>query len=163
MTARHSRLATLAATAALLAAAVGGAADAQAAAGDPVDVRDAVAQFNALKHHGEALAWRLPTNQGAPPVPTAGNHYQGVARYPRPGAPLLYMTQSDDDDAVAPGADPGGYLHVARMGSRPTAGERMRSHRPSLAGATGEVDPEPADTCRPTTIREAWRSSATSC
>jgi hypothetical protein len=132
---------------ALLAAALtGGAADAQAA-GDPVEVRNAVTQFNDLKHHGEALAWRLPTNQGAPPVPTAGNHYQGVARYPGPGAPLLYVTQKDNDDPVAPpGSDPGGYLHVARMGSRPTSGERMRSNLQSLEGDTDDVDPKPEDT-----------------
>jgi hypothetical protein len=139
---RGRRRLALALLAAVLA---GGAADAQAA-GDPVEVRDAFNQFRALKHHGEALAWRLPANQGAPPVPTAGNHYQGVARYPGPGAPLLYVTQSDDDDAVAPGADPGGYLHVARMGSRPTTGERMRSNLQSIEGDTEEADPPADDT-----------------
>ena len=111
--------------AALLALATGhGAAVAQ----QPAEVRDAVTQFNTLKHHGEAIGWLLREDRGAPD-PSASDHYQGVARYPGTGTPVLYATQLDDDDELAPGAQfPGGYLLVARMGSRPTTGERLRSN-----------------------------------
>jgi hypothetical protein len=140
------RFATFVGVASGVALLVSGAGVAQAPAGGPFDVRDAVAQFAALKHHGEGLGWVLPEAQGAPD-PSNDDHYQGVARYPGPGAPLLYVTQRDNDDAVvAPGTDAGGYLLVARMGTRPPTGERMRSNLQSRAGDTDEVDPDPADT-----------------
>src|SRR6188472_4029151 len=147
---KNSKLSTRAFATALAcafaaAAAALGAAPASAAAG-PFDVRDAVEQFGALKHHGEAFGWVLPEAQGAPD-PSNDDHYQGVARYPGPGAPILYVTQRDDDDTVVPpGTDAGGYLLVARMGSRPTTGERLRSNLQSLDGDTDEVDPPSNDT-----------------
>jgi hypothetical protein len=56
------------------------------------------------------------------------------------------VTQRDDDDPVVPsGTDPGGYLLVARMGTRPPMGERMRSNLQSRAGDTGATAPGSAD------------------
>src|SRR5688500_4275476 len=79
------------------------------------------AQFAELKHHAEAIGWRLPEDQGAPDPnffdPDA-DHYQGVVRYPGTGTPILYVTQSDDDDNGFIGN--GGYLDIVRMGSRDT-------------------------------------------
>ena len=133
---------------------VGGATASAAPSAAPFDVRDAVAQFRALKHHGEAVGWVLPESQGAPD-PSNDDHYQGVARYPGEGAPLLYVTQRDNDDAVvAPGTDPGGYLLVARMGTRPPTGERMRSNLQSRAGT-----PTRSIRARPT--RGSGRSAST--
>ena len=70
-------------------------------------------QFTALKHHGEALGWILPRDQGAPD-PSTFDHYQGLARYPGTGTPVFYVTQRGRDE------DPfrGGFLEVVRMGSR---------------------------------------------
>src|SRR5215216_6891985 len=132
----RSRSAALAVLGFFVASLIGGAAGVRASAGSPVDVRNAVEQFRALKHHGEAVGWVLPEGEGAPD-PSNDDHYQGVARYPGAGTPLLYLTQRDNDDAVVPpGVDAGGYLLVARMGTRPTTGERMRSNLQSLAGDT---------------------------
>jgi hypothetical protein len=86
-------------------------------------VENAWAQFAALKHHGEALAWTLPEHLGAPD-PSVTDHYQGLARYPGEGVPVFYVTQKDTDD----GGKKGGYLHVVTFSSRPTTGERLRSN-----------------------------------
>jgi hypothetical protein len=51
-------------------------------------VEDALAQFNALKHHAEALGWRNPESLGAPD-PSLYDHYQGLARNPRTGSPVF--------------------------------------------------------------------------
>ena len=60
-------------------------------------VENALAQFAALKHHGEALAWIKSEADGAPD-PSLYDHYQGLARYPGDGVPVFYVTQMDDDD-----------------------------------------------------------------
>ncbi len=86
-------------------------------------VKNAVQQFNNLKHHGEALAWTLPEHLGAPD-PSENDHYQGIVRYPGDGVPVFYVTQKDTDD----GGKIGGYLHVVIFLSRPTTGERLRSN-----------------------------------
>ncbi|NIM95437.1 MAG: hypothetical protein GTO18_17205 [Anaerolineales bacterium] len=86
-------------------------------------VENAWAQFVALKHHGEALAWTLPEHLGAPD-PNLTDHYQGLVRYPGGGVPVFYVTQKDTDD----GGKKGGYLHVVIFLSRPTNGERLRSN-----------------------------------
>lgn len=91
-------------------------------------VEDVLAQFNALKHHGEALAWILPEADGAPD-PSLKDHYQGLARYPGAGRPVFYVSQKDNDDALGPGAlGVGGYLHIFAFNSRPMDGERLRSN-----------------------------------
>src|SRR6185503_9907803 len=55
-------------------------------------------QFTALKHHPEAVGWYLPEAAGAPD-PSTEDHYQGIARYPGTGTPVLYVTQKDNDDS----------------------------------------------------------------
>ncbi|MCI0396416.1 MAG: hypothetical protein L0322_15975, partial [Chloroflexi bacterium] len=108
-------------------------------------VEDALAQFNALKHHGEALAWILPEALGAPD-PSIPDHYQGLARYPGEGAPIFYVTQKDDDDPIPPQAEgPGGYLHVFRFGTRPTDGERLRSNLQVIGSDTKHTQPSSSD------------------
>lgn len=103
-------------------------------------VEDALGQFVSLKHHGEALAWRNDESQGAID-PSIYDHYQGIARYPGTGAPVFYVTQSDDDDA----GSAGGYLHIVRFGSRDTDGERLRSNLQSDGSDTEDVTPSTAD------------------
>jgi hypothetical protein len=109
-------------------------------------VADALDQFNAMKHHGEALAWTLPEAAGAPD-PSTEDHYQGMLRYPGAGMPIFYVTQKDNDDPLGPGAEaPGGYLHVFRFGTRPTDGERLRSNLQVYGHDTKFTGPDPADT-----------------
>jgi hypothetical protein len=103
-------------------------------------------QFIALKHHGEALGWRNPEDQGAPD-PSSRDHYQGLVRYPGEGVPIFYVTQSDNDDDILPGAsDKGGYLHVVRFGTRSTTGERLRSNLQKIGKDTSKTEPDAADT-----------------
>lgn len=102
---------------------------------------DVLGQFNALKHHGEAIGWTLPEADGAPD-PDITDHYQGLARYPGAGTPLFYVTQKDEDD----GDIPGGYLHVVRLGSRDTDGERLRSNLQQLGRDTVDTSPSLEDT-----------------
>lgn len=104
-------------------------------------VEDAVAQFAALKHHGEALAWRNDESAGAID-PSIFDHYQGIARHPDPGLPVFYISQSDDDD----GGTEGGYVHVVQYGSRAFDGERLRSNVQAIGADTEEVTPASADT-----------------
>jgi hypothetical protein len=106
-------------------------------------------QFQALKHHGEAIGWFLPEDQGAPD-PSSTDHYQGIARYPGTGTPILYVTQLDDDDSDSQGRTAGGYLEVVRLGSRDTDGERLRSNLQANAQSnffnTGNTFPPAEDT-----------------
>jgi hypothetical protein len=99
-------------------------------------VEDAVEQFNALKHHGEAIGWWNDENRGASD-PSSGDHYQGVARYPGVGVPVFYVTQK---------AKPG-YLHIARLGTRSHDGERLRSNLQQFGSDTKSTTPPelPAD------------------
>jgi hypothetical protein len=99
-------------------------------------------QFTALKHHPEAVGWYLPEAAGAPD-PSTEDHYQGIARYPGTGTPVLYVTQKDNDDSDDQGGTTGGYLEVIRLGSRGTDGERLRSNLQS-PDANTEFTPPPA-------------------
>src|SRR5262249_53482023 len=103
-------------------------------------VPDVEGQFAALKHHGEALGWTLPEDQGASD-PSLFDHYQVVVRCPGTGTPIFYVTQKDNDDnGVAPPDTPpilnGGYLEVVRMGTRGTDGERLRSNLQTVGADT---------------------------
>ncbi len=102
---------------------------------------DALAQFNALKHHGEALGWALPEANGAPD-PSLSDHYQGLVRYPGTGTPIFYITQKDDDDHGLSG----GYLHIVRFGTRATDGERLRSNLQQIGSDTKHTPPNSNDT-----------------
>jgi len=113
---------------------------------DNVFVSDVCGQFENLKHHGEALGWMNPEDEGAPD-PSSFDHYQGLVRYPGEGTPIFYVTQKDDDDDILPGAsDKGGYLHVIRFGSRSTDGERLRSNLQVIGKGTAETCPNEIDT-----------------
>lgn len=100
-------------------------------------VADALTQFDALKHHAEALAMRNPEALGAPD-PALLDHYQGLVRHPRPGVPVFYVTQLDRSD--------GGFLSVFRFGSRNTTGERLRSNVQQIGNDTEEAYPPVDDT-----------------
>jgi nucleoid DNA-binding protein len=65
-----------------------------------------------------------------------------LARNPRTGVPVFYVTQLDDDD----GGTAGGYLTVVSFGSRPTTGERLRSNLQQLGNDTEEASPPASDT-----------------
>jgi len=104
-------------------------------------VEDALAQFNALKHHAEALAWRNPEDLGAPD-PSVWDHYQGLVRNPHLGPPVFYVSQLDGDD----GGTAGGYLHVVVFGSRTASGERLRSNLQQIGTDTKEAYPPVEDT-----------------
>ena len=101
-------------------------------------VIDNVGQFLTLKHHGEALGWRI----GGAPDPSIYDHYQGLARYPGTGVPIFYVTQKDDDDDGVPG----GYLMVVKFGTSPTTGERLRSNLQKFGTDTEDTLPESTDT-----------------
>ncbi len=83
-------------------------------------VEDALAQFLALKHHGEAIGWWKDESKGAPD-PSNTNHYQGLVRYPGEGVPTFYVTQLNKNKE-------GGFLLVVTLRSRPQTGERLRSN-----------------------------------
>jgi hypothetical protein len=104
-------------------------------------VEDASAQFDALKHHAEAIAWRNPEDLGAPD-PSILDHYQGLVRNPGLGPPLFYVSQLDDDDAGIAG----GYVHIVRFASRTTTGERLRSNLQQIGNDTEEAYPPVGDT-----------------
>jgi hypothetical protein len=93
-------------------------------------VEDALEQFSALKHHGEAIGWWNDESRGASD-PSSGDHYQGVARYPGVGVPVFYVTQK---------ADPG-TLHIARLGTRSQDGERLRSNLQQIGRDTKSTTP----------------------
>lgn len=104
-------------------------------------VEDVIAQFAALKHHPEAMAWRNPEDLGAID-PSIFDHYQGVVRNPRAGiVPIFYASQLDDDDA----GTSGGYLHVIRFASRNSTGERLRSNVQQIGPDTEEAFPPGGD------------------
>src|SRR5690606_32308321 len=66
--------------------------------------------------------------------------------YPGPGTPVFYVTQLDDDDPELPGApDKGGYLHVVRMPTRPSSGERLRSNVQRVGSDTEDTPPPAGD------------------
>jgi PKD repeat protein len=104
-------------------------------------VEDVLSQFTAIKHHGEAIGWINPEDQGAID-PSIYDHYQGLSRYPGEGVPVFYVTQKDDDDD----GKEGGYLHVVRFGSRPMTGERLRSNVQMIGNDTEEAYPPSVDT-----------------
>jgi hypothetical protein len=104
-------------------------------------VEDAQAQFEALKHHAEALGWRNPESDGAPD-PGSTDHYQGLVRNPNPGTPVFYITQKDNDDQ----GRKGGYLLVIELKSRDTSGERLRSNLQEDGQDTEDTSPNENDT-----------------
>ena len=108
-------------------------------------VPDVLAQFTALKHHGEGVGWFLPEAQGAPD-PSSNDHYQGIVRYPGAGTPVMYVTQLDNDDTDDQGGTTGGYLEVIRLGSRKPDGERLGSNLQRPDAITALSPPEDGDT-----------------
>lgn len=98
-------------------------------------VPDVSAQFGALEHHAEGLAFTLNESKGAPDA-SISNHYQGIVRYPGAGTAVFYVTQKNDDS--------GGYVHVVGMGSRGTDGERLRSNL-HVPGFSTELSAPPAN------------------
>ncbi len=114
-------------------------------------VPDVEAQFEALKHHPEGLAFTNPESLGASD-PSDLDHHQGVVRYPGTGTPVFYVTQKDDDDNGVPDFQHsffppnGGYLKIARLPSRGTDGERLRSNIQQIGHNTEDTAPPLTDT-----------------
>ncbi len=100
---------------------------------------DVPGQFNALKHHGEALGFFL----GAGAVdPTDARHYQGIQRLPGPGLPTFFVSKSGTPFLV--GNDEPASLLTVHLASRDTEGERVRSNK--LARGRNTEDTPPAFT-----------------
>lgn len=96
-------------------------------------VDDVVGQYNLLAHHPDPLAIDIGVGQDA----TLCKHYQAISRYNGPdGTPYFFLTRAGHHGSVACATPACGFdcsddpaeLIVARMGSRPKHGERMRSN-----------------------------------
>jgi hypothetical protein len=99
--------------------------------------------LNGLSARPDALA----VARGASPQATTCKHYQGVARKDAPdGTPYLFITKSGNKSICVLDSDDPGSLMVARLGSRPTNGERMRSNVLPHGSARTSVHPEPLPT-----------------
>lgn len=112
------------------------------AAGTFAGVPDVVGQFVGMQSHADALAFTLPDTNGAPDSSDSfidPNHYQGITRYPGPGAATFYVTQQNSS---------GGYLLVTTMSSRPTDGERLGSNLQRIGVDTEDAVPPVADSWR---------------
>ncbi len=110
------------------------------AAGTFAGVPDVVGQFVGMQSHADALAFTLP--DAAPDSSDSfidPNHYQGIVRYPGPGAATFYVTQQNSS---------GGYVLVTTMSSRPTDGERLGSNLQRLGVDTENTVPPVADSWR---------------
>jgi hypothetical protein len=118
---------------------------------------DVVGQIQNLSDRADALGF----NMNGAPDPTHCYHIQGIARTSGPGTPYFFLSQSGNDPGglsylvclqwctYAPCTlvgDGPGYIHVVKMGSRDTDGERLRSNR-IVAGESSTADsaPDPAD------------------
>lgn len=80
------------------------------------------------------------------PDPSVDDHYQGIARYPGTGTPVVYVTQKDVDNSDDQGGTAGGYMEMIRLGSRGTDGERLRSNLQSPDANTKFTPPPAGDT-----------------
>ena len=101
---------------------------------------DVPGQFNALKHHGEALGFFLGAGALDPDIQ---RHYQGIQRLPGPGVPTFFVTKNGNP-TVGSDQDPGSLLTV-RLASRDVEGERVRSNRLELTRDTENTPPPPTD------------------
>lgn len=97
-------------------------------------VDDVVSQFSLLAHHPDPISIGRGVGQDS----TLCKHYQGIARYDLwDGTPYLIISRSGQRASCffcdLDCSDDPGELVIARMGSRPTHGERLRSniHHPN--------------------------------
>jgi hypothetical protein len=124
------------AAAAALLAAVGGA----AATAEPT-VPDVVNSFMQLAHHPDPMAIGIGVGGDA----TICKHYQGINRHDAPdGTPYFLLSRSGNRASCVSSNDPG-ELAVARLGSRPTHGERLRSNRLAYNIAQKDTPPPAGD------------------
>ncbi|MFC1981336.1 PKD domain-containing protein [Chloroflexota bacterium] len=109
-------------------------------------VDNVTAAFDALTHRGEWLGFHMGDpfiGEFAPdtyPNPT-DEHIQGIARSPRTGTPIFYVTRSGnvyDPDYY-------GSLMVVEMGTRSMDGERLRSNRLLEGNETRTTPPHTMD------------------
>ena len=101
---------------------------------------DVPGQFNALKHHGEALGFFLGAGALDPDIQ---RHYQGIQRLPGPGVPTFFVTKNGNP-TVGSDQDPGSLLTV-RLASRDVEGERVRSNRLERTRDTENTPPPSSD------------------
>jgi hypothetical protein len=92
-------------------------------------VDSVVSQFLTLAHHPDPITVRQGVGQDA----TLCKHYQGVVRHSAPdGTPYLIISRSGQRASCAACgfdcSDDPAEIVFARLGSRPTHGERMRSN-----------------------------------
>lgn len=114
---------------------------AQSTAGVPTTcVPNVIDQFRALKHHGEALGFRLT---GGVPDPTLFRHFQGIQRLEGAGTPYFFVSRSGNETTPDPdifGDDPGD-IFVVKFDSRDQSGERLRSNRMKIGQDTDDTPP----------------------
>ena len=95
-----------------------------AATGGQRFVPEVESAFRSLSRRPDALAIKRTMS----PPGTICKHYQGLARTEGPdGTPYMIMTKSGNDICAVQSDEPG-WLVVAKLGSRPHHGERLRTN-----------------------------------
>ena len=98
-------------------------------------------QFDALKHHPEALGFHV----GSTPDPTMFRHYQGIQRLAEPGNPVFFVSRNNNPyEGVGNPAGPGS-IAVVEFSSTWSIGERVRSNRLQSGSTTPETAPPIGD------------------
>ncbi|MEP0841747.1 MAG: hypothetical protein HRF43_03440 [Phycisphaerae bacterium] len=111
-------------------------------AGDPL-VPNLVLQFSRLDLHGDPIG----VNLGVGVDPDMCRHYQGVIRNQGAGTPYLFLTRSGQRGSGFCGtSDNPAELCVAKMASRGTDGERMRSNKLKTGSRFEDTAPPSEDT-----------------
>ena len=102
-----------------------------------------VAQFSRLAHHPDPMAINIGVGGDA----SLCMHYQGILRYDAPdGTPYMFLSRSGNNtDSCALDNNTPGELAVARLGSRPRHGERLRSNLLGFNQSQGSTPPPAAD------------------
>lgn len=91
-----------------------------------------VEQLRSLRDHGDIMGFRM--GAGYPDPGGDDYHWQGVQRLPVGGGRLLAVSSSTR-------ASEGGHIAIVQLGSRGTAGGRLRSNRLSTTIPDWEVRP----------------------
>ncbi len=99
-------------------------------------VPNPVGQLQALRDHGDILGFNM--GAGYPNPAPYSYHWQGIQRLPIGGGRLFAVSSSN-----APAT--GGHLAIVQLGSRGTAGGRLRSNRLSTTTQDWNVQPAGSD------------------
>ncbi|MCA9312203.1 MAG: hypothetical protein KDA21_13400 [Phycisphaerales bacterium] len=113
-------------------------------------VGDVVTEYNRLAHHPDPISINIGVGQDA----NLCKHYQGLCRYDAAdGTPYFFISRSGHHGSAAcfiaqcsfDCSDDPGELLVARLGSRPRHGERLRSNLLSPDQSFGSTPPPAED------------------